>query len=186
MQDAAMYYSEISVTRSTVISDFNLRGKDFVLCTIHRAENTDDRNRLTSIINALNEIASEIELVLPLHPRTRKILDSLNLRLKTQKLRILEPVGYFDMIELLKNTKIVLTYSGGLQKEAYFFKKPCVTLRDETKWKELIEHGYNVLAGACREKIVYEFQRMRSLSLDFNKYLYGNGFASCAIVKLLH
>lgn len=123
MQDAAQYYQGISATRSNIIRKLNLGGREFLLCTIHRAENTDDLVRLTNIINALNEIALESKIILPLHPRTKKSIDSFHLKLRTENLKLIGPVSYFDMIELLKNTRIVLTDSGGVQKEAFFLRK---------------------------------------------------------------
>ena len=182
MQDAARHYREISVTRSNVIRKLNLAGKEFLLCTMHRAENTDGLERLTSIIDALNEISSEMEIILPLHPRTTKIVESRNIRMK---FKLIPPVSYFDMIELLKNTRIVLTDSGGVQKEAFFFAKPCVTLRDETEWVELVDKGFNRLAGAEKDKITNAYNEMKNKRLDFNINLYGNGLASKKIIQAI-
>lgn len=98
---------------------------DFILCTIHRAENTDDPQRLLNIFEALNEIAKDAQIVLPLHPRTRKILE--NLKLNTQNIEIIDPVGYLDMVWLIDHYNLIMTYSGGLQKEAFFFSTPCIT-----------------------------------------------------------
>jgi UDP-N-acetylglucosamine 2-epimerase len=184
MQDAALYYREISVTKSNIIRELNLEGKDFVLCTIHRAENTDDICRLSSIFSALNDIASEMKVVLPLHPSTAKILESNNIQIA---FKTIPPVGYFDMIELLKNTRIVLTDSGGLQKEAFFFTKPCITLRNETEWIELVNNGFNELAGADKEKIIDCFIKMKNKKLDFNSNLnlYGNGQASKNVIETI-
>lgn len=185
MQDAAQHYREISATRSHLIHKLKLAGNDFLLCTIHRAENTDDLERLTSIIEALNEIALELRVIFPIHPRTKKIIDSLNLELKTENLKLIEPVSYFDMIELLKHTRIVLTDSGGLQKEAFFFAKPCVTLRDETEWVELVDKGFNRLGGAKKDKIINAYNEMKGKQLDFHLNLYGNGKASNNIIKAI-
>ena len=126
MYDAALFYAE-------KIPNENLRNSlpaEFHLCTLHRAENTDDPKRLENIIGALREIAREVPVVLPLHPRTQKVIATSGL--STEGLRILQPVRYFDMLSLLKACRLVLTDSGGLQKEAYFFDKRCLTLRDET------------------------------------------------------
>lgn len=182
MQDAAMYYKQFSNERSTVIKDLDLKGKAFVLATIHRAENTDDLERLTGIVSALNEINETIEVVLPLHPRTRKIIENHNLNLEAT---IIAPVGYFDMIELLDNCTLVMTDSGGLQKEAFFFKKNCVTLRDQTEWVELCEHGFNVIVGADKAKIIESYKVMRDKKNNFDIDLYGNGQASEKIVETL-
>src|SRR3989338_2942541 len=155
---------------------------DFVLCTLHRAENTDDPERLRSIVSALNTLHQTMRIVLPLHPRTRSLLEKNELRLSVD---VIDPVGYFDMIELLKRCKLVMTDSGGLQKEAYFFEKNCVTLRDETEWVELVQNGFNVLAGADEEKIVSSAKEMLLKSSDFKVRLYGEGNAGQKIVDAL-
>jgi len=179
MQDAAIYYRSVAAERSAIISRLALDHKPFVLCTIHRAENTDDPERLAAIVSALNRISQDMKVVMPLHPRTRKIIAENRLEMLFEPI---EPVGYFDMIELLSHTRLVMTDSGGLQKEAYFFAKPCVTLRDETEWIELVEHGINILAGADRERILQAVDEMRRKQLDFSAELYGKGEASCQIV----
>ena len=187
MQDAVLYYGSLSVERSTIVRDLSLEGKPFALCTIHRAENADDPSRLRNIFEALLDIGRSLPIVLPLHPRTRKYVDALMIPdLKESKvLNIIPPIGYFDMLELLKMTQIVLTDSGGLQKEAYFFGKPCVTLRDETEWVELVEYGFNMLAGAEKGKIIAYVNEMRGKKIVEAKELYGDGTASCKIVSLL-
>lgn len=182
MQDAAYYYREKSSMKSHVIRDLKLMNRDFVLCTIHRAENTEDVSRLNSIICALNEIGHEMDIVLPLHPRTAKIIEKENILMTFKPI---PPASYFDMIELLKNSKIVMTDSGGLQKEAFFFAKPCVTLRDETEWVELVEQGVNCLSGTEKEKILDCFSRMQEITLDFNKDLYGTGQAGKKIIEAI-
>ncbi|MEA3383322.1 MAG: UDP-N-acetylglucosamine 2-epimerase (non-hydrolyzing), partial [Campylobacterota bacterium] len=126
MQDGAMFYKNLAVKPTCYIKD------EYILCTIHRAENTDDERRVTNIFEALNEIAKEKQVILPLHPRTKKILN--NLKLNIQNLTLIDPVGYLEMVWLIDNCSLVMTDSGGLQKEAYFFNKQCITLRDETEW----------------------------------------------------
>ncbi len=185
MQDAALFYSSFSAAKSTIIRKLELEGKDFVLCTIHRAENTDDESRLRNIFEALLEVSNDLSVVLPLHPRTQKIIDTTLHDLRStihEKLKISPPVGYFDMIELLKHTKIVMTDSGGLQKEAYFFKKPCITLRDETEWVELVEAGVNQLVGSNRTNILKAISSVNP-SVYFTENLYGNGQASVKILE---
>jgi UDP-GlcNAc3NAcA epimerase len=182
MQDAALYYAGKSADRATVVKRLGLDGKRFALCTVHRAENTDDGARLAGILAAIDIVAAEMPVVLPLHPRTRAIMQRLGLG--TAAL-VIEPVGYFDMLQLLTRCAIVLTDSGGLQKEAFFFGKPCVTLRDETEWLELVEGGFNMLAGADRERIVATYRRMLGSQLDFDQDLYGMGRASQRIATLL-
>lgn len=181
MQDAALYYAQFSAEKSTALSQLGI-DSGFVLTTIHRAENTDDPKRLTSIVNALNQIHAEQPVVCPLHPRTRKILSNLGLM---PNFHIIDPVGYFDMIELLKHASMVMTDSGGLQKEAFFFQNPCVTMRDQTEWTELVDNGYNTLAGADEALILSAYQKMKSTKLDFSKDLYGGGKASANIADVL-
>lgn len=178
MQDAALYYSQKSKKYSNIIATHAL--SNFILCTIHRAENTDDISRLAEIINAINEIEKSIEVVIPLHPRTKKIIADNRLMLNA---KIIEPVGYFDMMELLKNCSLVITDSGGLQKEAYLFGKHCVTLREETEWVELTEGGFNQLAGANGSVIVQSVNKMLKSTSDFSVNLYGGGKASEIIAE---
>ena len=176
MQDGAIFYKNLAQKPKCEISD------DYVLCTIHRAENTDDASRLKSIFEALSSIAQEKQIILPLHPRTKKILQELNI--DTSRLTIIDPVGYLEMVWLIDNCSLVMTDSGGLQKEAYFFEKQCITLRDETEWVELVENGFNTLVGANREKILTAFNEassFRAKELD----LYGGGKASEKIIKEL-
>lgn len=182
MQDAAVFYSSFSAERSSIVDRLASKGRDFVLCTIHRAENTDDIRRCEAIVSALNEISQKMPIVFPLHPRTRKVLKANGQELAFDPI---EPVGYFDMIELLKHCKIVMTDSGGLQKEAYFFKKPCITLRDETEWTELVASGVNVLAGADRNRILECFVASVGVRSVFIDGLYGNGDASEQIIRTL-
>ena len=178
MQDGAMFYKNLAKKPLCEIKD------DFILCTIHRAENTDNENRLKNIFEALNNIAKEKQIILPLHPRTKKILK--NLKINFENLTIIEPVGYLEMVWLIDNCRLVMTDSGGLQKEAYFFKKPCITLRDETEWVELVDIGANVLVGADKKKILNTFKNNSKFEIQNLKLnLYGNGRASEKIVKEL-
>ncbi len=155
---------------------------EFILATIHRAENTDDPKRLESIVEALNKINQEIPIILPIHPRTRKLLNKSNLKVGFQ---LIDPVGYLEMIYLLKTCSLVMTDSGGLQKEAFFFEKPCVTLRDETEWVELVENGFNLIVGADEEKIISGYRKMIKTQKDYDINLYGNGKASKRIITEL-
>jgi UDP-GlcNAc3NAcA epimerase len=178
MQDGAIFYKNLAVKPI-----FDIK-QNFILCTIHRAENTDDEIRLRSIFLALKEIAQQKQVILPLHPRTKKIIE--NLKLKTTNLSIIDPVGYLEMVWLIDNCDLIMTDSGGLQKEAYFFQKHCITLRDETEWVELVDNGFNTLAGAIKENILslyYRFAGFRKISGDLN--LYGKGNASITIIKEL-
>lgn len=180
MQDAALFYAQKAEEKSTL--DKNLLKGDFVLSTIHRQENTDNPENLKAIVNALNKIHESRRVVLPIHPRTRKIIEQQGLVLKVD---VLEPVGYFDMIQLLKNCSLVMTDSGGLQKEAFFFKKHCVTLREQTEWVELVQGGFNILSGANEQVIVDAFTKMCSAKSNFDVNLYGNGNAGKTIAEHL-
>lgn len=180
MLDAARYYAQYSAAKST-LDPALLRG-DFALCTLHRAENTDDPARLAAFAEALNTIHRKSRVLLPLHPRTRAKLQDSGIKLDVH---LIDPVGYFEMIELLKHCSLVLTDSGGLQKEAFFFGKNCVTLRDQTEWVELVEQGYNVLAQADAVDILDKVEDMRSRKNDFSRDLYGDGKAADAIVEHL-
>jgi UDP-GlcNAc3NAcA epimerase len=182
MQDAALYYAQFSEEKSTIIEVNKLTNQSFILCTIHRAENTDDKARLESLFAALDEINKDTPVVLPLHPRTKKMLETFDIK---TAIKLIDPVGYFDMIELLKNTKLVMTDSGGLQKEAFFFKNPCITLRDETEWIELVENGYNRLVGADKALIIQAFKELSTFNHDYDIDLYGNGQASERIARTL-
>ena len=178
MEDAAMFYALNSAEKSTVIKKFGLSGKEFILCTIHRQENTDDPQKLGDIISALNQINEETEVVCPLHPRTVKLLKQHGLE---ATFTVIDPVGYFDMIELLKGCKFVMTDSGGLQKEAYFFKKPAITMREETEWVELVKNGYNQIVGSDKDLILKAIKNV-NFDADFEKDLYGKGQACKVIV----
>lgn len=177
MQDGAMFYKKLAVKPSCEIKD------DFILCTIHRAENTDDEIRLKSIFEALDKIAQDKQVILPLHPRTKKILETINLNI--ENLTIIDPVGYLEMVWLIDNCSLVMTDSGGLQKEAYFFEKQCITLRDETEWVELVECGANTLVGANKEKILKSYENSSTFSITSTLDLYGGGKASENIIKEL-
>lgn len=172
MQDGAMFYKELAQKPNFKIND------NYILSTIHRAENTDDTKRLTAIVEALNKINKEKQVLLPLHPRTKKIFETNNIKID---FTIIDPVGYLEMVWLIDNSDLVMTDSGGLQKEAFFFEKPCITLRDETEWIELIENGFNVLVGADKEKIFDKYKN-HSFNDDFNVDLYGAGKASERII----
>lgn len=179
MQDAAIFYSSLAQKPQMKMPD------KFILSTIHRAENTDDPQRLRSIFKALNYISQEITVILPLHPRTKKIINNSQLTTHNSKLIMIDPVGYLQMVWFLQNCEMVMTDSGGLQKEAFFFKKPCVTLRDETEWIELVEFGYNFVVGSDYQKIISGFNYMKYKRLSYNRNLYGNGQASQNIIRCL-
>jgi len=173
MQDAAMYYAQKAQEKSQIIGQLGLT--DFVLATIHRQENTDNPVKLHDIITGLNLINKEVQMVVPLHPRTRNILQQLNLK---PAFTIIDPVGYFDMIMLLKHCKLVVTDSGGVQKEAFFFGRHCITLREQTEWVELVEHGFNRIVGTNTNLLLDAFRYFSNKQSDFGVDLYGKGKAA--------
>ncbi len=179
MFDAVLHYKKKSKK-----PDFPLP-KHFILATIHRAENTDNPDRLTSITRAFEEIGRETPVVIPLHPRTRKMMRA-RFPLSDLKLGVMDPVGYLEMLYLLEKCEMVMTDSGGVQKEACFFKKPCVTIRDETEWVELVEHGFNRIAGCETESVRDAYHEMKAKKIDFSVNLYGDGDAAGKIVSILN
>lgn len=181
MLDASLFYRKRLRAYPLADSLETLMREPFCLATLHRAENTDDPVRLSSIVNALNEF-QKTRVVLPLHPRTKKFLSQQRLRFKPH-VYVIEPVGYFEMLALEDRCRFVVTDSGGVQKEAYFFGKPCVTLRDSTEWVELVEHGWNTIVGADREKILSALNSMPKYGDE--EALYGNGRAGHFIVDTM-
>lgn len=157
MYDAALFYAEKAKDKAQIsrrLIEGPLASRPFVIVTLHREENTDSPERLGSILDALIRISRDMAIVWPIHPRTVKKIKIHGFSIPNRDgINVIEPVGYFDMIQLLRNCRLVMTDSGGLQKEAYFFGKPCVTLRDETEWIELADHGFNKVAGTNSEKI---------------------------------
>lgn len=178
MQDSALFFAK----RATQPEGFGL-ADGFVLATLHRAENTDNPDRLASIVAALNQVHAEIApVVLPLHPRTRGLLSKHGLALNVE---LSDPVGYLEMIWLLQRSALVLTDSGGVQKEAFFFGKPCVTMRDQTEWVELVEGGFNELVGADSSAIVDAVKRNIGREIVDEQQLYGGGVAAVRIAEYL-
>lgn len=182
MEDAALYYAKAAGERSDILASLNLKPGNYILCTLHRAENTDNPERLGAIIRGLNRLALKKKVVMPIHPRTRAYVQKHGLELDVE---LIDPVGYFDMIQLLTHTSLVITDSGGLQKEAYFFHKYCVTARDQTEWVELVDHGFNQLVGADENALVEAAEKFMSLDFVRNVELYGGGKAADAIAGIL-
>lgn len=179
MYDAGLFYSD----RARMPQWFDALGVEpgaFVLATVHRAENTDDPTRLTGILQGL--VNSGKQIVLPVHPRTRNRIDALALP-EQPGLHLVPPVGYLEMVWLEKNCTMIATDSGGVQKEAYFHGKPCITLREETEWVELVDAGVNVLAGSSSDVISNAIQTSREIQGASN--LYGFGRSAQTIVSLL-
>lgn len=188
MYDMFLCFGKLSDQRSTLLSELSLNKKDFILATIHRAENTDEKQRLQAIVDGLCEVSKKLmPVVLPLHPRTKLYLEKYNLLQQVQQsLLTTEPVGLLDMLSLEKNAKLILTDSGGVQKEAYFARVPCVTLRDETEWQELVELGWNRLAPPTSAKlIIAAVEDSLGTIGKVDKFPYGKGDAAEKIHQCL-
>lgn len=183
MQDAAVFYAKMANQKPSLPEALGLKDIPFILATFHRQENTDFPENLSAIVQALNHLTKEIKVVAPLHPRTKKIMDERNLK---ADFIVIDPVGYFEMIQLLENARLVLTDSGGLQKEAFFFNKFCVTLREQTEWVELVQGGYNQLTGANYNAILNA--TLEALNKNFVKghQFYGGGEAASNITNSLN
>ena len=183
MFDAALYYRD-QAAASRASRELDSRYPEgFCLATVHRAENTDDPVRLGGIVNALEEVAATTPVVMPLHPRTRARLAAAQIGVR--RIEVLEPVGYLDMLGLLGSCRCVFTDSGGLQKEAFFFHKPCITMRSETEWTELVELGVNVVAGTDSHAIVAAWRALRGAQPDWDQKPYGDGAAGSRIAEVL-
>lgn len=180
MHDAVLYFKEMSMKKSTIIDKLNLQEDGYILATIHRAENTNDINRLRNIIEALNESKSKI--ILPLHPRTKKYLENYGLNTGKNVL-LINPIGYLDMLNLEMNADKILTDSGGVQKEAFFMKKPCITMRDQTEWIETVENGWNVIVGTEKNKIIDSIDNFKPNRVQKN--IFGDGHAADKILSIL-
>lgn len=182
MVDALKYNQRIAENKSTILQDMSLNPKEYLLATVHRASNTDNKENLSSIVEAFSD--SKETIVFPIHPRTRKCLKEYNLWEKVLKnTKVIPPVGYLDMLKLESNARKILTDSGGVQKEAYMLGVPCITLRDNTEWVETVEEGWNILAGADYEKIktlITEFEVPRN-----SRKIFGDGKAAIKINELL-
>ncbi len=183
MEDSAIHYAKKAAAESTILQQLGLQQNKYCLATIHRQENTDEPGRLLNIIEALNEINNHMPVVLPLHPRTRKKLKTLHIE---PAFAIIDPVGYLDMMQLLQHTRLVITDSGGLQKESFFFSKFCIILREQSEWVELLEYGYNFLASSEKEKIVGTFHILADRKFEKQHNFYGGGTASEYIAGTLH
>lgn len=186
MYDNSLHFSTVAEQKTSIISKFNLPKNNFILATIHRNNNTDDPLRLNALFNALNSISESenVDVILPLHPRTAKLLET-NLRPElltkiksNSRFHIAPPASFLEMIALEKNCKIVMTDSGGVQKEAFYFEKPCVILRPETEWIELVECGTAIITDADEKKIINAYKTLTTKqNMQFPK-LYGDGKAA--------
>ncbi len=192
MYDSALYYSARSTGRASPSAALGLRPGEYLLATIHRAENTDEPDRLVRIFRALWAVAAKLPVVVPLHPRTRKLLARAAILEEVSKsLTLIEPRGYLDMIHLEKEARLIVTDSGGVQKEAFFARVPCVTLREQTEWIELVDLGWNRLAPPDGDSPIEEVilqalsESAKPTGEEAVRRLYGGGDAAKTIVRLL-
>lgn len=207
MYDSILFNKKLAEKQSHILKYLNIAERRYCLATVHRAENTDDKHQLASILSALIEIArSGVQVILPLHPRTRKKIqdfglekefdfDSANSINSNNSLTILPPVGYLDMLQLEGSAQVILTDSGGMQKEAFLLEVPCITLRNETEWVETVEAGWNKVAGSDNEKINETFSIVNKWNMesspfgkqgnDPNDNPYGDGTAANKIVSII-
>jgi len=186
MYDASLFYREKAQGNSTILKDISLNRGAYVLVTCHRAENTDDPCRLKAIVDGLASIAQYDRVVFPLHPRTRNALERLDLFEKLGAVEVLEPLSFMDMIQLEESAKLIITDSGGVQKEAYFFAVPCITMRDETEWVETVQKGGNVLVGANSVRMLEAYENLEDRAAGYSADdVYGDGCASRYIVREL-
>ncbi len=185
MYDAVLQFAALARQRSTILADLNLEPKSYLLATLHRPYNTDVPENLINILTAFAEIGEPI--VFPVHPRTRKKISQLGDGVKLERLavkvKLIEPVGYLDMLTLEQNARLILTDSGGMQKEAYFLSVPCITLRPETEWVETVAAGWNVVVGADVERIVAATRELRPGGSP--PPVFGDGRASERVVGLM-
>ncbi|NUQ86766.1 MAG: UDP-N-acetylglucosamine 2-epimerase (non-hydrolyzing) [Anaerolineales bacterium] len=180
MYDAVLRHSATAEKKSTILSSLNLESKKYLLATVHRVSNVDETQTLLNILETFGMLGETV--VFPVHPRTRKAIQTAGFSLG-ENVKLIEPVGYLDMLWLEKNARVILTDSGGVQKEAYWFGTPCVTLREETEWVETVEAGWNVVVGTQRGRIIDAVRNVSPPAARPN--LFGDGTASQNIVRLL-
>jgi len=201
MYDSILYYSSLAEKKSTILKDLGLltpnsvgaihelplhRTPNYYLATLHRAENTDDPKRLKSILKALHEIGKEAPVILPLHPRTKKVMKIHHLSPDNERIKLIDPVSYLNMLVVERHSRAILTDSGGVQKEAYWFKVPCLTLRDETEWVETVKSGWNALVGTDTRRIIEEVRKKIVKRRPIkNMKIFGDGKGSEKIVRHL-
>lgn len=184
MADSLLYNREIAENKSTILNDLGLKSKGYLVATIHRASNTDNERNLKNIVDAFSELNETI--IFPLHPRTEKFLKKYGFyeRLKSSVI-LTQPLGFLEFIKLMTHAKMILTDSGGVQKEAYILKVPCITLRENTEWIETVDDGWNVLVGTDKEKIVNLVDEFTP-SIKTYQNRFGNGDACKRVCDILN
>ena len=185
MYDALLTSVDVAAEQSRIMEQLSVQTHEYLLATVHRAENTDNLDRLQQILSALSELSRSTRVIVPLHPRTRKAIDASQgeLDVDLSRIEMVPPVDYLDMLWLTKNARAVLTDSGGVQKECYWLRVPCITLRDETEWSDTVECGANVLAGANHERIVRAVHQPPQPSS--HPHAYGDGRGAQKILDIL-
>ena len=193
MYDNSMYFSKVAKHKSQIVDRLALQDEKFILCTIHRDSNTDNKTNLENIFRGLLAIQSSAKqtIVLPLHPRTKKKIEAL-LSPELQKaihenpqFLIIEPAGFIDMISLESRCNMVITDSGGVQKEAFFFQKPCIILREQTEWVEIVENGNAILVGSDDQKMMTAYLHLSQKSDFSHPPFFGDGNAAVEICRLM-
>ena len=179
MKDAAKRFSALMKAPAASLPD------RYILCTFHRTENVDNSQILKQLLSALEQVSQTVPVVCPLHPHTRKSMEGIGYAATKSPIHFIDPVGYLEMLYLLSHSALVMTDSGGLQKEAYYMGKHCVTLRNETEWTELVDHGYNCLAGTDPERILQAVTKMLNAPTEFPVELYGDGCAAEIIANTI-
>ncbi len=172
----------LQAEKSAISKSLGLKSKEFILLTLHRAENVDEKNKLRRMLTALSKFDN---VVFPIHPRTKKRIDEFGLSNLVDNMKLIEPLGYFDFLNVLKNASVVVTDSGGVQKEAMLAKTPCVTARSETEWVETIEAGANIVVGDDPKKIEDGIKKMRKINMEKLSQVFGDGKASEKIVDII-
>ena len=185
MYDATLYFAEQAQKTSSILQQLQIVSKQYYLATIHRAQTTDNTEKLANILYAFQQIYHPI--ILPLHPRTKKVIDNsivlTKLIQESPKLRIIDSVSYLDMLLLEKHAALILTDSGGVQKESYFHHTPCITMREETEWVETVEAGWNTIVGTDTARILQAIQSPQQPQYEITEY--GSGNAATNIIKIL-
>lgn len=183
MYDAIVHFKHFAFTQSTILQALSLTKDNYYLSTIHRAENTNDKDRLTAILQALQQVDKEV--ILPLHPGTKRKINEFSLHefISSAPIQVIEPLSYFDMVAVVAHASAVITDSGGLQKEAYMLQVPCITVRDETEWIETVQSGWNHIVGANKEKIVQTLSQLQRPT-EYPS-LFGDGHTAKHIIHIL-
>lgn len=183
MMDSLKLFLPEAQRRSKILETLHLEPKSYLLTTVHRAENTDDPGKLLPILTALSKL--EQTVIFPVHPRTRKAIRTHGFK-GSRTIKFISPLGYLDMLVLEKNAAVLVTDSGGIQKEAYFLNVPCVTLRDETEWTETLRHGRNILAGSTQARILAAVKKSLTKTHGWDEdEIFGDGNASAQIARLI-